>query len=97
MIKRLQSLPTRPLLIYCAAATACCGLLLAKVLADSQTIKNQAEGIQRQTEQLRILVQSQDSGGGIDYDAEMQKVEKMRKDRSDEYKRQQQIVDRLKK
>ena len=96
MIKRLESLPTRTLLIYCVAVTASCGLLLAKVLADSRTINNQAEGIRLQTERIRVLVQSQ-NGGGIDYDAEMQKVEKMRKDRSDEYNRQQKIVDGMKK
>lgn len=79
-MKHLASLPTRTLLIYSAAATACCGLLLVKVFLDSQTINNQAEGMRLQTEQIRVLVQSQ-NGGGVDYNAEIQKMEKIRNDR----------------
>jgi hypothetical protein len=83
MMKRLQSLPTSALLAYCVAATACCAFLLTKVAADSQTIKNQAEGIQLQIKNMAALqAQMQlEAGGGIDYNAEMQKIEKMKNDR----------------
>jgi hypothetical protein len=80
MMKHLQSLPTSALLTYCVAATTCCVLLLTKVVADSQTISRQSQTIQQQTDQVRILMQSQ-NGEGIDYNAEMQKIEKMRNDR----------------
>jgi Tfp pilus assembly protein PilN len=101
MIKRLQSLPTSALLIYCGAATAFCFILLTKVATDSQTIDRQAKGIQLQVQNIATL-QAQieretGGGGGINYTSEMEKVEKLKKDRLDEYKRQQQIVDSFKK
>jgi Tfp pilus assembly protein PilN len=99
MMKRLQSLPTIALLTYCAAATALCFILSVKVAADSQTINRQAQGIQLQIKnmaELRAQIE-RENGGGINYASEMEKIEKLKKDRSDEYKRQQQIVDGLKK
>jgi hypothetical protein len=87
MMKRLQSLPTSALLTYCAAATALCFILSVKVAADFQTINRQAKGIQLQIKNMaefRAQIE-RENGGGINYASEMEKIEKLKKDRSDEY------------